>query len=406
MGVSSYRKFFLVSHPRQVWLITFAHGVNEFYSVALPPILPLLVSHFDITYGQAGVLVTIYFVMYSVFQLPAGLLADRLGQTKLLTGGMTLMSGGLFVVASADTYLVLVAGQALAGIGGSTYHPAGLSLISDLESTNTEGRAMGIHGFGGVSGMALAPVLIGGTASLLDWRAALTVGAFVGIGYALLFTLLFTMPSKATEREPAANGAGVERGIRNRLRSLTSQPLTAWVVALFLISFFVSLETGAVRTFAPSYLFVRVAESTTLANGIYFVMLLGGGIASIGGGNLADRFDRKVLGAVAMGAAALLLALTPLVPSNSFVLLAWFFVLGVALYAAGPAKNALTSAYSSRELSGSLFGVMLTASSLGGAVGPVVFGVAAERYGMLVSFPLIAVVSILGTLTFLYLRRV
>ena len=32
---------FSVASPREVWLITLAHAVNEFYSVALPPILPL-----------------------------------------------------------------------------------------------------------------------------------------------------------------------------------------------------------------------------------------------------------------------------------------------------------------------------------------------------------------------------
>lgn len=394
-----------VEYPRQVWLITIAHGVNEFYSVALPPILPLIVADFDITYGQAGALITTFFVMYSLFQLPAGFLADRIGQIRLLAGGMVLLSGGLLVVAMGGDFTTLLVGQAIAGIGGSTYHPSGMSLISDLEVRATEGRAMGIHGFGGVAGMALSPVLIGGLAALYDWRLALTAGAALGLVYAVAFLVLFSTPAGV---QPTSNG-GVEhdpeRDLFGRIRASLAIPLAGWVVALFAINFLVSFEIGSVRTFAPTYLFTRLGDSTTVSNGIYFIMLTGAGIASIGAGNLADRFSRTAAGAVIFGLSAIVIGATYLIPSNAVAMLGWFFVIGIVIYSVSPMKNALTSSYSEEEFSGSLFGLMLTASSTGGALGPLILGISAERYGWDLTFPAIAVASLLGMVAFLILRR-
>ncbi len=407
MELSSLRGTVAVSNPRRVWLITGAHAVNEFYSVALPPILPLLVADFDITYGQAGALLTVFYVMYSVFQLPAGALADRVGKKPVLGAGMVVLAIGIFIAGLAGDYLTLVLAQVLAGIGGSTYHPSGMSLISDLETGNTEGKAMGIHGLGGVTGTAMAPAIIGGLAVVFDWRIALMAGAGVGLAYAAVFVTWFPdVEDRPGETVSADGGARAPTGLRERARAAVNVPLAWWVAALFVANLLISLEIGAVRTFATAYLFERTAGSTAISNAVFFVMLAGGGIASLGAGSLADRMDRITLGVGVLGLSALALTATIAVPALPLVLTAWFFVLGVILYAAFPAMNALTSAYAEREFSGSLFGVMLTAGALGGAGGPLLVGVVAERVGLEVAFPLIAVVSVAAAIAFLGLYRV
>jgi MFS family permease len=474
MSLPSPRETFSVSNPRAVWLITGAHAVNEFYSVAIPPVIPLLVSDLGISYAEAGGLLTVYYLVYSAFQLPAGRLADRIGQRGLLAGGMIVLAGGVLLAAVAPDYRTLLAAQALAGVGGSTYHPAGMSLISDLESGGTEGRAMGIHGLGGVAGTALAPALVGGLAALLDWRTALAAGAGVGVVYAVVFTALFAVPGAddegggdgggdgggtgdggtgggtldgddgdavdtdggttggagagTSEPDAAADGAGRESragassptapagGLRGRVEGGAARlraavedalnvPLAPWVVVLFVADFLVSFETGAVRTFATSYLTGRVG-GTGAANGVFFVMLVGGGVSSLGAGHLADRVNRKAMGTVVLVATGLGLAATAVVPLGALVVYVWFFLLGLVMYAIFPAINAITTEYSEREFSGSLFGLMLTAGSLGGAAGPLAFGWLAEATSIGVAFPAIAGVSLLGALVFLLLFRV
>jgi MFS family permease len=428
--IPSPRSLVSVSNPRQIWLITGAHAINEFYSVALPPLLPLLVADFSVSYARAGALVTVFYVVYSIFQLPAGLLADRIGQRGLLAGGMVVLAAGIGLASVAPDYRTLVVAQALAGLGGSTYHPTGMSLVSDFETGGTEGRAMGIHGLGGIVGTALAPALIGGVAALYGWRIALQVGALVGVLYAGVFAVLYAPPASYSENrsesrieseeggETEGINADSERldtdggvdsrsrdGLLARLSRLFNVPLAWWVVVLFLADFLVSFEIGAVRTYATSYLFQRVGESTATANGVFFAMLVGGGIASLGAGHLADRLDRVSLsvGVLALSAGGLIA--TALVPASVVVLYGWFLLLGVVVYAIFPALNALTTEYSEKEFSGSLFGLMLTAASLGGAAGPLTFGWLAEAVGIRTAFPAIAAVALLAIPAFLLLRR-
>lgn len=399
------RSLVAVENPREVGLLTVAHGVNEFYSIALPPILPLLVSDFGVSYAQAGVLMTVYFGVYSVFQLPAGRLADRFGQRLLLAGGMVVLSAGVLLVAVAPTFPLVVLGQAIAGVGGSTYHPAGMSLISDVESGTTEGTAMGVHGFGGVAGTALAPALVGGLAVVFDWRLALTVAAGVGVVYTAAFLVLFEDVPKGERPAATPDGGGESVAIRDRLRTALNVPLEAWVVVLFVTNFALSLELNAVRTFATSYLFERTGEAA-LSNAVFFTMLVGAGVSSLGAGRLADVVDRAWLGVAAMGVSAVALALTVFIPATPALLLGWFLLVGAAMYAAYPAMNAIISARSEDEFSGSLFAIMLTAGSLGGAVGPGLFGFVVEAVGMGLAFPGIAAAGLVAALLFYLIRWV
>lgn len=180
---------FDLANGRQVALVSGAHAVNEFFSLAIPPVIPFLVGDFGLTYARAGLLMSAYFAMYAVFQLPVGFLADRVGRSGLIAVGTTVMALGLFGASLASTYGGIAAGVALSGVGGSTYHPAGMSLVSDAEPDATAGRAMGVHEVAGIAGNLLAPVVVGGVASLAGWRTGFRVAAGLGLCYAVLFAL-------------------------------------------------------------------------------------------------------------------------------------------------------------------------------------------------------------------------
>lgn len=393
---------FEVAHPRRVLLISGAHAVNEFYSVALPPILPLLVADLSVSYAEAGLLVTVYFVMYTIFQLPVGFLADRTSKRALIVGGMVVLAGGMGLASLAESYLVLAGSQVLAGIGGSTYHPAGMSLVSDIESSETEGKAMGVHGLGGIVGTMLAPALVGGLAAVYDWRTALAGSAAVGVVYAVAFAAFFRPPRETpTEGEDDAPDLSLRERLRESLSGFAKLSLTGWVAGLVVGKLLFGLQFGAVRTYTTSYIFARAGESASLSNVVFFVLLAGGGVASLWFGSLADRFDRAKLLATTFFVAGAFVGVTVLLPPSVPLLLAWFFVLGVAVYANLPVVNTLVSQYAQRESSGSLFGITQTASAMGSATAPVVFGAVATRYGIGVAFPSIAVVSVGGGLVLL-----
>jgi predicted MFS family arabinose efflux permease len=256
-----------------------------------------------------------------------------------------------------------------------------------------------------ISGTALAPALIGGAAAVFDWRVALAVAAAVGIVYTAAFLVLFTDVEPGDSRRPVTDGGGTD-GLRSRLAGTLAVPLEWWVVLLFLANLAIATQIGAARTFTTSYLVDEAGLSTSLANGVFFAMLVGAGLSSLGGGTLADAVDRRWLGFGLMALAMVAFATTAVIPPVPVVLGVWFFVLGAILWAAVPTMNAITSSYSERAFSGSLFGVMLTAGSIGGAGGPLAFGLAAEAYGLRAAFPVVASVSVVGGIAFLLVGRV
>lgn len=405
-----------VSRPRVVGPVTVGHGINEFFAIVIPPIIPLLVSDLGITYGQAGFLLTIFFVMYSLFQLPAGILADQFGKVRLMIIGLVGMSGAIFFASSADGYGMLLVAQTLAGISGSTFHPTGMSIISDVETHETEGKAMGVFGFGGALGTMSSPLVVGGLAAVAGWRIALLGAALLGITVTLLSIPFLIASTTDTDRGVRTDG-GRSMSVYDLLQPLKTMidiPITRGIVLLFFITLILSLQHRAIQTFTTSYIAAETGASTSVGNIAFFTLLVGGSLASLWAGDLADRFNRELLGAGAAIATAILVSATLLVtrlfggiPFELLivVLALWFAVIGVMMYASYPVKNALVSEQADTASSGSLFGVIQTASAVGSASGPAIFGVLATEWGVVAAFPAIAGVSVILAGLFLLLRR-
>ncbi|WIV67788.1 MFS transporter [Natrialbaceae archaeon AArc-T1-2] len=417
-----------IKNLRNSGLIGFSHGINEFYGLALPPVIPLLVADLDITYAQAGLLLTVFYAMYSIFQLPAGLVADYVGKKRLLVWGLLGMAAGLVLASTAQSYELLLVSQAVMGVCGSTYHPTGMAMISDTETKDTEGKAMGLFGLGGMLGIASAPLVIGGIAAVVDWRTALLAAAVLGVFVTGLFQLLYRTP---TSEPPKPNGGslaepsdrreterpdggepdvrtdknvrpGVTTRVRRGLQRAVRFEITPGLVLISLITLLVSLQIRSIQTFTTGFLTDGTGQTASVANGIFFVMLSASAISSIWVGSLADRFDRGRLGAVAAITTSLLLLSTVLVVALDAAAIDWlatgglvvvFGLLGLAVYGCTPIKNALISEYATTDSSGSIFGVTQTGSSIGSAAGPAIFGYVATEFSIAVAFPLIAVVG-------------
>ncbi len=418
-----FRRLRDVSRPRAVGSITVGHGVNEFFAIVIPPIIPLLVADLGITYGQAGFLVTIFFLMYVLFQLPAGMLADVIGKERLLVGGLFGMAGGIFLASTAQSYETLLVAQTIAGISGSAFHPTGMALVSDYETEATEGKAMGVFGFGGALGTMSAPVIVGGVAAVAGWRLALATGVAIGLAVSCLVVYLFLTaetPDDATSDgtddsrtdDPRTDGGEPRKTIRQAIRSADLSfdlTITKSVVVLFFVTLVLSMQHRAIQTYTTAYVAAETGTSASVGNVAFFALLVGGSLASLYAGDLADRFDRAALGIVASLLTAVLVAATLALTAVfgelpigvlTVILAVWFAVIGAGMYTSYPVKNAMVSQHAETGSSGSLFGVIQTGSAIGSASGPAVFGVLSTRWGVVAAFPAIATVSVVLAASF------
>ena len=440
MARSFARSVIHVDNPGFVLLVSLTHGMNEFFSIVVPPLFPFLVPSLDIGYSEASLLVVVFFLTYSVFQLPVGPLADVYDERALLVGGTVVLAGGIACVASAPTFGFMLVGMFVAGVGGSTYHPTGMALISDVESNVTHGRSMGIHGTMGSVGTVLAPALVVGVAGFLGWRAALLVASVVGALFAVLLFLLYPMvapstlstgpgertvtdggsggsgrkPNAARESAPARTPSFTEalrltfasevnpRETSARILSYLRAPSMLALIALFLV---VGAEVRAVQTFTASFATASVGMGAAYGGAMLSVTMLAAGVASMIAGYGVDRLDRTRFALACFLGTALVVAALVWLPFSALTLPLGFVVLGFVLYAVYPAANAI-AASAAGEASGSLFAVTNTASAIGGAAGPYLLGWVADSASLDLAFLAAAGIALLGVPVALFSGRV
>lgn len=188
---------------RTLWLCTALHAFTHVYQVALIPLYLLIQKDFHLeSEAPATFLVTALSIIYFLPSYPMGILADRFSRKKLLGLGLAINALGYIALAFAPTYGFAVAAVALAGFGGSFFHPSATALIARLYPEAT-GKALGRVGIGASIGFFIGPIYAGWRAEHAGWRAPiLELGIFGLIGAALFLLLAHehSAPVKSSEK--------------------------------------------------------------------------------------------------------------------------------------------------------------------------------------------------------------
>jgi predicted MFS family arabinose efflux permease len=93
--------------------------VSYVYRMVNAVLGPTLAAEFGLTAGGLGLLSSVYFLAFAVFQVPLGLLLDRFGPRRVNACLLVLAAAGALLFAKADSFENLVLARALIGIGVS-----------------------------------------------------------------------------------------------------------------------------------------------------------------------------------------------------------------------------------------------------------------------------------------------
>ena len=111
------------------------HGVQDGLSAALYVILPTLAEVFGLSYAQVGVIRAVKNCAMTLFELPSGMLSERLGERSLLVFGMFCAGCGYLALAISPGVIAITASLFLAGFGAAFQHALSSSIISIKESS-------------------------------------------------------------------------------------------------------------------------------------------------------------------------------------------------------------------------------------------------------------------------------
>ncbi len=142
-------------------------GIFSLRMMGLFMILPVF-SLYAETLGETppapvliGLAIGVYGLTQALFQIPFGMLSDRVGRKPVIIGGLLIFALGSVVAASADTIGGIIFGRALQGAGAIA--AAVMALAADLTREEHRTKAMAIIGMSiGLSfalALAVGPIL-------------------------------------------------------------------------------------------------------------------------------------------------------------------------------------------------------------------------------------------------------
>ncbi|MDY6818960.1 MAG: MFS transporter [Halobacteriales archaeon] len=359
--------------------------------LVISPLLPAISADLGLSSTRAGFAITVIWGLYALLQYPSGRLSDQLSRTTLLVAGLVLLCVGFFVLSGAPTYLVLLAGAAVVGLGAGLYPTPARGLVSDLFVAR-RGQAFGIHTASGDVGGVLAAGVATAVLAVATWRGAFAPVIVVLLGVALSLHLW--------SREGYVF-AKVDLAIGDTGRRLLKEPQLRWLlIAYALYAFSWQSATG----FLPTYLQVGKGFSAAVANTGFAALFVVGAIVKPVAGSLGDRFPRGLLAPAVLALAAVMLvgvilAQTPLVATAAVVC----FAAGLMAYP--PVMQAyLMDSFPTDSMGGDL-GAMRTIYIGIGALGPTYVGAVADAIDFTTAFTGLVGCLLLSSLLILTLGR-
>jgi MFS family permease len=368
-----------------------AHALHDGFTDLIYVMLPIWQHEFGLGFAALGLLKTVFSGMLAGFQVPSGLVAERLGAPLTLAFGTALAGLGYVFGGLSVGVVTLVAALFIGGLGASTQHPLGSSLIAQAFAGARSRTALGTYNFAGDVGKMSIPALASLLMLTLPWRHALMLlgglGVLAAVAIFILMPRLHGASAGATKPEAAARS-----GVR----------LHAFGFPLLLSVGVIDNATRAgFLTFLPFVLTAKGAGVQTV--GLSLTLVFAGGAA----GKLVCAFIGARVGTVATVwltetvTALGIVALMPLPLEAAMLLLP---VVGVALNGTSSVLYGSVPDLVAPEKRTRAFGVFYTGTIGAGAAAPALYGMLGDAIGVPSALLVVAAVVLLTLPLTLLLR--
>jgi EmrB/QacA subfamily drug resistance transporter len=161
--------------------------------------LPSIKSDFHAHLSSLQWVVTGYTLVFAMFMVPAGRVADVIGRDRIWACG-----AGLFALASVACGLApneetLIAGRVVQGLGAAAMKPATVAMVVAAFPSDRRGWALGVMGSALAGAAAAGPVLGGLITATLGWRLIF----FINVPIAVVAVAAVWRARTETERRDA-----------------------------------------------------------------------------------------------------------------------------------------------------------------------------------------------------------
>lgn len=356
--------------------LTLGHTLVHWYFQGFLLIVPFVIKEFSLSFTQAGLLVSYRAILGAIVNIPAGALVDWLGKRRLILAVSILWSAIIYLmVGLSPNYLILQIMVALVGIGGSTWHPAAMSTLSN-RFPERRGFALSLHEFGANLGDALAPLVIGIMLVTIGWREVLGINAIPGIllAIALWFLMGKFQESQRTTMNFSKYTAGLKGLFTNKL-----------LIKLSGISALRTMSQNVINTFLPIYLINVLAMGPDRAGFMVALLTLPSLASGLIVGTISDKTGRKSAMAVCLWVSAAMMALLG-VFQQGYLFMGSLMVLGLFLFSVRPVNFAYAMEVTPKDIGATTVGFIFGLNTAFAALAPLAAGIIADRVGAISTF--------------------
>jgi MFS transporter, FSR family, fosmidomycin resistance protein len=357
-----------------------AHALHDGYTDLVYVMLPIWQAEFGLSYAAVGILRSLFSGTLAGFQIPSGLLAEKLGAPRVLAAGTALAGCGYLIAGASAGLVMLAVALVVGGLGASTQHPLASTLVARAFGGARSIKALGTYNFAGDIGKMAVPATAALLVTWMPWRP--TVALLGCCGFAAALAIVALMPRQEGDAKAAAK-SGAETA------SVTPRRGFPLLLAIGV------LDSGTRMPFLTFLPFLLTAKGATVGGiGLALTLVFAGGAC----GKLVCAFIGARIGVFATvvlteGLTALgIVALLPLPLEACYALLP---LIGVALNGTSSVLYGSVPALVAPEKRARAFSIFYTGTIGAGASAPILYGFVGDLLGVPATLAVLAAVVLI-----------
>src|SRR5579883_198381 len=371
---------------REVWLVTIGHALTHWYPATFYLLLPLIGAELGLSYSEIGSILTVQATAGALSNIPGGILVDSVSRKGLLMAISLFWVGAPYLLMGfSHQYWMLLCCAALVGMGNNLWHPTAIPLLARL-FPDRRGLVVSIHGMGGNVGDAVAPLVVGYMLYAISWRNVMVLNVLPGI---IMSCIILMSLGRTQNQGGAGKAAPAAPSLAKRLSDFRVLMGNRTLVMLSVSGAFRSMTQSTLLAFLPIYLLREMDLSKGTVGACLFAMQVAGFAAAPVAGHLSDKMGRRRIIMSSMGTSGvILLSMGIAGKTPAFVFLVAF--LGFSLFAIRSVMQAWLLDAVPPAMGGTSIGVLFGTQALGVAMGPLLGGQLADRFGLFAVFYFLA----------------
>ncbi len=313
---------------------------SMFYRVTNAIIAPHLVKDFNLNAEELGILSGAFFWFFALSQIPMGPMLDRIGPRIIITIFMLIGASGAFVFAIGKSFITLLFGRILMGMGMASALMGGLKVLTLRFPSNRFSSLAGLFISIGTLGNILGATPLAYLDHIIGWRKVFIFASIITASFAFLTFWSLTgtgIVNMGSGTLSSQKKIGLFQSIQTIAGSLSFWQISA--AAFFRYGTFISLQ----GLWLGLYLMDVKGYSSVQAGNVLIMLAIGQAVGSPVAGRLSDRASCSIKTVALLGLSLYCISLFPMAGVFKIEGIFWYTVIcfcigffqgfGVLLYA-------------------------------------------------------------------------